>query len=204
MIVPRDIWRSEIRQRMNTTNNVIKMPPLARALIDSNAVAVLEGWINSLPGTPALAPVSITPNGGTYVNQVSVELQAPDTNAVIYYTLDGSRPTTNSPLYSNTFNLTSNAGVSASAFRTGYVNSMTANALFFVQPVHFTSENFSGGIFQMQFLAAPGSNYVLQASRNLVNWTPLMTNPAIATNVLNFVDPNASNFTRRFYRALQQ
>jgi uncharacterized repeat protein (TIGR03806 family) len=204
MIVPRDIWRSEIHQRMDTTNNVIRMPPLARQLIDSNAVAVLEGWINSLPGTPALAPTTITPNGGLFFNNVSVSLQAPDPNAVIYYTIDGSQPTTNSSLYSTAFNLTSNAVVSASAYRTGYVNSMTANASFFVQPVRFGSQSLTGGIFQAQFFAAPGSNYVLQASTNLTDWTPIATNPAIGTNVLNFVDPNASNFTRRYYRVLQQ
>jgi len=204
MIVPRDIWRSEIHQRMDTTNSVIRMPPLARQLIDSNAVAVLEGWINSLPGTPAQAPPSIVPNGGLFFNNVGITLQAADPNAAIYYTLDGSQPTSNSWLYASTFNLTSNAVVSASAYRTGYVNSMTANASFFVQPIRFATQSFSGGTFQAQFFAAPGSNYVLEASTNLMDWTPIVTNPAIATNVLNFVDPNASNFTRRYYRVLQQ
>ncbi len=55
------------------------MPPLARNLIDTNAVAVLADWINSLPGTPALAPPAITPNGGNYFISVAVALSAPDT-----------------------------------------------------------------------------------------------------------------------------
>jgi mono/diheme cytochrome c family protein len=203
MIVPRDIWRSQVRLRMDTTNNALKMPPLARQLIDSNAVAVLEGWINSLPGTPAQAPPTITPNGGLFFNSVGVTLQAPDSNAAIYFTLDGAAPTTNSLLYSSVFNLTSNALITASAFRTGYVNSVAASALFVVQPARFTSEGFSNGVFRLQFLGAPGSNYVLQASTNFVTWTPLVTNPA-TTNMLNFIDPNAGNFQRRFYRVLQQ
>jgi regulation of enolase protein 1 (concanavalin A-like superfamily) len=203
MIVPRDIWRSKVRLRMNTTDNALKMPPLARQLIDSDAVAVLEGWINSLPGTPAEAPPTITPNGGLFFNRVGVTLQAPDTNAAIYFTLDGAAPTTNSLLYSSVFNLTSNALITASAFRTGYVNSAAASAFFVVQPARFTSEGFSNGVFRLQFLGAPGSNYVLQASTNFVNWTPLVTNPA-TTNMLNFIDPNASNFPFRFYRVLQQ
>jgi hypothetical protein len=203
MIVPRDIWRSQVRLRMNTTNNSIKMPPLARQLIDTNAVAVMEDWINSLPGTPAQAPPTITPNGGAFFNSVGVTLQAPDTNAAIYFTLDGTTPTTNSLLYSSVFNLTSNALVAASAIRTGYVNSVAASAFFVVQPVQFTSEGFSNGVFRLQFVGAPGSNYVLQASTNFVNWTPLVTNPA-TTNILNFIDANAGNYPLRFYRVLQQ
>ncbi len=203
MIVPRDIWRSVIHQRMDTTNAVIRMPPLARQLVDSNAVDILEAWINSLPGTPAEAPPTIAPNGGLFFNNAGIVLTAPDTNATIYYTFDGTTPTTNSYLYSNAFNLTSNAVVSASAFRTGYVNSMTANATFFIQPVRFASQGFSNGVFHLQFLGATGSNYVLQTSTNLMDWTPLATNPA-TTNLLEFIDPSASNFGKRFYRVLQQ
>ncbi len=203
MIKPRDIWRTEIRLRMNTTNSAIRMPPLARQLIDSNAVAVIEGWVNSLPGTPALAPATITPNGGLFFNSVGIALQSTNVGAAIYYTLDGTSPTTNSLLYSGMFNLTSNAVVSASAFETNYINSATASAVFFVPPVQFLSENFSNGVFQMQFLGSIGSNYVLQVSSNLMSWTPLFTNPA-TTNVLNFMDSKSSNYPSRFYRVLQQ
>jgi uncharacterized repeat protein (TIGR03806 family) len=203
VIASKDIWRSMIWQRMNSTNPTIKMPPLARNLVDTNAVQVFTDWINSLDGTPALAPPTIMPNGGLFYNNVDLTLQAPDGSAAIYFTLDGTLPTTNSLLYSSVFNLTSNATVSASAFRTGYVNSVAASALFFVQPVQFTSQGFSNGTFWMQFLGAPGSNYILLASTNLANWSPLVTNPA-TTNLLNFIDPSSSNFPNRFYRVLQQ
>jgi cytochrome c553 len=202
-IVPKDIWRSKIHQRMDTTNSVIRMPPLARQLVDSNAVSVLEGWINSLPGTPAQAPPTITPAGGNFVYKVSIGLSAPDNNASIFYTLDGTTPTTNSLLYANTFDLTSNAVVTASAFRTGYVNSLSSSAPFFIDPLRFTSQSFSNGTFRLQFLAVPGSNYVLQVSSNLVDWTSVSTNPA-TTNLMQFADPNSSNYPSRYYRFLQQ
>jgi hypothetical protein len=49
----------------------------------------------------------------------------------------------------------------------------------------------------------PGQTYVLQASTNLTDWTPLSTNLA-TTNQVNLFDPAASNFPLRFYRTIQQ
>jgi len=202
VVKSKDIWRSVLLARINTLDQTIQMPDF-RNLIDTNAVQALITWINSLPGTPALAPPVIAPNGGLFFNSVGVTLQSTNANAAIYYTLDGSLPTTNSLLYSAPFNLTNNATVSAAAFETNYFNSIAVSAQFIVPPVMFLSQNFTNGVFQMQFLGSLGSNYVLQASTNLVNWIPLVTNPA-TTNLLNFIDPHSSNYPNRFYRALQQ
>jgi len=201
--VPKDIWRSKIHQRMDTTNNVLRMPPIARQLIDSNAVSVMEDWINSLPGTPAQAPPTIAPNGGNFVYKVNIGLTNADSNATIYYTLDGTTPTISSLLYSTPFDLKSNAVVTASAFRSGYINSLASSAAFFIDPVRFTSQSISNGAFNLQLLTVPGSNYVLQVSSNLIDWTSIATNPA-TTNTLQFVDPNFSNYPSRYYRFQQQ
>jgi hypothetical protein len=204
VVKTKDIWRSMIYQRMNTTNNTVKMPPLARALVDTNAVQVITEWINSLPGTPALAPPTISPNGGIFFSKANVMLQSVDPNAMLYYTLDGSLPTTNSFLYSGAFSLSSNVTVSASAFESNFINSVVSRASFVVQPIQFNSGNsMSNGQFQLQFAGATGSNYILQASTNLFDWTPLSTNLA-QSNLLNLVDPKASNFQKRFYRMLEQ
>jgi hypothetical protein len=203
IIAPKDIWRSVIHRRMDTTDPSIAMPPLARSIIDSNAVQVLTDWINSLPGTPALAPATITPNGGTFFAPVNITLQSTNVGAAIYYSLDGSLPTTNSFQYSGAFNLASNATVSASVFEDGYVNSVATSALFFVQPLQFISQGFSNDVFHLQFMGATGSNYVLQASTNLINWTPLATNQAI-TNQIIFIDSKSTNYPYRFYRVQQQ
>ncbi len=204
IVQPKDIWRSVLQVRMNTATNLYKMPPLARSLIDSNAVAVVSAWINSLPGIPALAPPTFTPNGGNFAGTVNITLTAPDTNAVIYYTLDGSLPTTNSFRYFGAFNLLNNATISANALETNYLNSAAASARFFIQPMNFTSVNFlPNHQLQLAFSGVTGTTYVLQATTNLVTWTPISTNTAL-TNVFNFLDANAPNFPYRFYRVLQQ
>jgi hypothetical protein len=203
IVKAQDVWRSMLWQRLNTTNAAYKMPPLARSLIDTNAVAVIGAWINSLPGIPALAPPSINPNGGSYYSTINVTLTAPATNATIYYTLDGTLPTTNSLRYTPPFNLTSNATVAAKVFASGYNTSVAANALFLVQPLAFSAVGFlPNQQLQLGFLGVTGSNYVLQASTNLTTWTPISTNTA-RTNPFNFLDPNATNFPHRFYRVLQ-
>ncbi len=205
VITPRDIWRSILYRRMNTLDGTIKMPSLARNLIDTNAVAIMVDWINSLPGTPALAPPAITPNGGSFASPVNITLQAPDPNASIYYTLDATLPTTNALLYTAPFTLNSNATVKASAFETNFINSVAANALFLVQPyIFFTGPGlFTNQEFQLGFSGFAGSNYVLQATTNFVDWTPLSTNQAPSNQFILF-DPDATNFRYRFYRVLGQ
>jgi hypothetical protein len=203
IVKAKDVWRSVLVSRINTLDQDIQMPDF-RNLIDTNAVAVITTWINSLPGTPALAPPTITPDGGDYIASINVTLSAPDTNAVIYYTLDGSLPTTNSFRYAGAFNVFTNVALAANAFETNYDNSVTASALFFVQPLYFASVGFqTNRQLLLGFVGVPGSNYVLQATTNFSTWTPISTNAAL-TNQLNLLDPQATNFPYRYYRVLQQ
>ena len=204
IIASQDIWRSMIYQRMNTTNATYKMPPLGRNLIDTNAVALLTSWINSLPGTPAQAPPTITPSGGLLARNATVTLQSADTNASIYFTLSGSLPSTNSYLYSGPINLTSNATLSAIAYRNGFNNSVAASAAFSINNLYLTSAGFlTSRQFQIGLSGIPGSSYVLQATTNLQSWVSIATNSA-TTNILNLIDSKAMNYPYRFYRVIQQ
>ncbi len=195
MITPDDVWRSAIYDRMNSEDPSIKMPPLARNLVDTNAVQIMADWINSLPGTPALPPPILAPAGGTFEGFVNVMLQAPASNVTMYYTLDGSLPTTNSPLYAGPFLLTNSASVNANAWEPGYIESVVGVAQFTILPgVFFLSPGgFTNGIFQMSLAGPAGSNYVLQGSSNLTQWTSISTNsPAASPFIL--ADPGAPAF----------
>jgi hypothetical protein len=87
----------------------------------------------------------------------------------------------------------------------GKISAYVAKAI--IAPFYFTTTNSSVGLSNGEFyftLVGPaGSNAVVFASTNLQTWTPLGTNP-LAGGSLNFTDTFATNFTRRFYRALLQ
>ena len=81
-------------------------------------------------------------------------------------------------------------------------SAISSNAVLFANsPTRFGSFGLTGGGgFQFQLIGISGSNYVFQASSNLVDWLPLLTN-SDPNGLLFFTDLNASNFIRRFYRA---
>jgi uncharacterized repeat protein (TIGR03806 family) len=205
MVAPKDIWRSVLFLRMNTTDSAIKMPTLARNLIDTNAVEVIGDWINSLPGTPAVPPPIINPPGGTFSGPVTVTLQSPDTNATVYYTLDGTLPSTSSLLYNGPFSLSSSTLVRANAVQNNFITSAAASAQFNIgSGIGFTLAGgyFSNGVFYLELSAPPGQPYILQGSTNMTNWVPVSTNVPASTPFL-LSDPGTANFRYRFYRALQ-
>jgi hypothetical protein len=63
VVRPQHLPQSLMHVRMNSVDPTIRMPPLARNLVDTAAVAVLDQWINSLPpsaATPPAAPSGLT------------------------------------------------------------------------------------------------------------------------------------------------
>jgi uncharacterized repeat protein (TIGR03806 family) len=205
IVTPDDVWRSSIYDRMNEVNPPTQMPPLARNLIDTNAVQVMADWINSLPGTPALPPPTLTPPGGIFQGLVSVTLQDPSNDVTMYYTLDGSLPTTNSTLYTGPFLLTNSATINANAWAPGYIDSVVGVAQFTILPgAYFTGPgDFTNGTFQMSVAGPVGSNYVLQVSTNLLQWRSISTNTS-TTSPFGLDDPTTSSISARFYRVLQE
>ena len=73
----------------------------------------------------------ITPNGGElkYGNN-TVSIACDTDGATIYYTIDGTEPTTSSTKYTSAFTLSSNATVKAIAVKSGWNNSDVASASF--------------------------------------------------------------------------
>ena len=66
----------------------------------------------------------------------------------------------------------------------------------------FSAATLAAGILNLTLTAAPGQQFALERSTNLVNWTALATNAANANGVVSFTDNTATNQTKAaFYRA---
>ena len=75
-----------------------------------------------------------------------------------------------------------------------------SNALLLLNaPLRVGAFSLNGGTFQLQLIGAVGSNYALQVSSDLLNWTPLFTNKA-TNGFLILDDTNAGLLDWRFYR----
>ena len=81
---------------------------------------------------------------------------------------------------------------------------LAATAVFTINhSVFFVSNGvFTNNGFRMLVSGTAGKSYVLQASTDLFNWTPLNTNVA-SSNYFNLTDPAPGSFRYRFYRAVQ-
>jgi len=77
----------------------------------------------------AAAPV-ISPNGGTFSAAQTVTLSSTTSSASIYYTLDGSTPTTSSTLYSSPISISTDTTLNAIATAAGYSPSTVSSATF--------------------------------------------------------------------------
>jgi len=77
----------------------------------------------------ATAP-SISPNGGSFASSQSVTLSTSTPSATIYYTLDGSAPTTSSTQYSGAITISKETTLKAIASAPGFLQSSVSSATF--------------------------------------------------------------------------
>ncbi len=89
----------------------------------------------SLTQDPPVCPPAIHGQLFLFENETEVSLSCKTPGAAIHYTLDGSEPTEDSPLYENPFILTESCAIRARAFKKGMPPSpkvfQTAHKLFF-------------------------------------------------------------------------
>ena len=98
--------------------------------VDSTTVMVTVGPSDV---TEVLSP-SITPDGGTHMGMVEASLSTKTDGALIYFTTDGSEPTTASSLYLAEILIEKSVTLKARAFREGSDPSAVSVADFVIEP----------------------------------------------------------------------
>ncbi len=84
----------------------------------------------STGGSTAVATPTITPNSGSFLTSQEVSISCATTGATIYYTTDGSAPSTTSTQYTTPFTIDETTTVKAYAVLTNYDDSQVASATF--------------------------------------------------------------------------
>jgi uncharacterized repeat protein (TIGR03803 family) len=101
------------------------------------AISTASGYATSAVGSAAYTfgvPIAATPTfslaPGTYTSVQSLTISDATTGATIYYTIDGTTPTTNSTIYSGPITVSNSETIEAIATATGYAISAIASATY--------------------------------------------------------------------------
>jgi stage V sporulation protein SpoVS len=114
------------------------------------AIAAATGFLNSAIATgsytietPAATP-TYSPAPGTYATAQQVTLADTTSGATIYYTTNGSTPTTSSTKYTGAISVSVTTTIKAIAVASGFLNSNVATATYSITPSS-TSIDYSAG-----------------------------------------------------------
>jgi hypothetical protein len=115
----------------------------------SNAPAITAkfDWFHNVTATPTAATPTFSPASGTsFPSTLSVSIADSTPNPTIYYTTNGSTPTTGSSVYSGPITLSASATVNAIATASGFNQSAVGSASY-----TFTGGGGTGGIVSDNF-----------------------------------------------------
>ena len=105
------------------------------------AIAIARGYSTSAVGsvlyniTQVTASPTLSPSSGNYTQSQTVVISSTTVGATVYYTTDGSTPTSSSTQYTGPITVSQTTTVKAIATATGYSNSGIGTAVYtFIQP----------------------------------------------------------------------
>ena len=199
-------------------------PPVVSTTETITAIASIVGYLQSAPSsatytsteTPANPVFSLA--AGTYTGTQTLTITEPSSGAVVYYTVDGSAPTTASLVYTKPLTISASQTVQAVAVYPDQAASAVVSATYTIQPAGVL--NFSNGFaladgpiqfngstdlddFRLQ-LTNGGTNEAGSAfyatpvniQQFTTNFTFQLSNPS-ADGITFTIQNNCSNLSRR-------
>ena len=125
--------------------------------------AYLYAAVDATPATTVEAPV-FSPAGGTYTSAQNVTLTTATTGANIYYTLDGSNPTTSSTLYAGPIAVSETTTIKAIAEKDGTLSTVASATYTITTAVSGTTFRRLTSLSEM----VSGANYIIACESKAV------------------------------------
>ena len=152
----------------------------AAATGDQDSPIVAGAYVIQAASSPAATPTFSPSSGTSFSSTLSVSIADTTPGASIYYTTDGSAPTTSSQLYSGPFTISATTTVNAIATATGFTQSAQGSASYTYSPI-------SG---------APVSDEFNETSLNTATWqvtAPVGGSATLSNGELVITVPAGSN-----------